>query len=169
MNVNKELQNVLFANTLFNGIPREKVKTCIKTKNYFKVDDGDIIYSSNDPSTEIYLIVEGEIKVKFTDKKDIDYKYLSDFFGEIEIQQKQKRTSSAIANKKSILYRISLSELNSLIKTDSRIGDNFRGIKSSAKSNYSHSQKNIIPDNLIEENSGEKIINFDSASEDLNL
>jgi signal-transduction protein with cAMP-binding, CBS, and nucleotidyltransferase domain len=169
MNISKELQNVLFANSLFNGIPKEQVKTFIKSKNCFQVTEGEILYSSNEPSSEIYLVVEGEIKVKFIDNKDIEYKYLSDFFGETEIQLKQKRYSSAIANKNSVLYKISLPELNSLIQTENRIGENFRGVKSSAKSNYSKSQKSIIPDNLINDNPDETIINFDSVSDDLNL
>ena len=124
MIVNQELVKMVGSNTLFKGIPKDFLKTVIKPKNYFGVKEGTIIYTKGDESTDLYLIVEGEVKIKFCDKNKIKHRFITDFFGEDELLNKDKRASHAVANHDSILYTINSEELNNLIQQQSKISEN---------------------------------------------
>lgn len=114
MIVDKDLQNLVLANSLFSGVPKDQIKSFIKPKNFFEAQDGEIIFTNDDVANEIYLVVQGEVKIKYSETKEVEYKYLSDFFGENEITNDMKRTSTSIANKDCVLYRISQAEIKSM-------------------------------------------------------
>jgi len=153
MIVNQELVKMVGSNTLFKGIPKEFLKNNIKPKNYFGVKEGTIIYTKGDESTELYLIVEGEVKIKFCEKNKVEHRFITDFFGENELLNKDKRASHAVANHDSILYTINSEELHNLIQQQSKISENLN-------------KKN---DNEELYNLHEKVGNENSESEDSNL
>ena len=124
MIVNQELVKMVGSNTLFKGISKDFLKTVIKPKNYFGVKEGTIIYTKGDESTELYLIVEGEVKIKFCDKNKVEHRFITDFFGEDELLNKDKRASHAVANHDSILYTINSEELQDLVQQQSKISEN---------------------------------------------
>jgi len=126
MIVDVHLINLLKRNVLFHSVDQSIVDTFINLKNFFVAKEGTLLYSDTDDSTSVFLIVEGEVKIKFPDGKKIKFKYLLDFFGEKEILDNSPRISSAIANKECILYRMSRDELNSLILDYPIIHDNFK-------------------------------------------
>lgn len=103
-------------NSLFSSVSESYLKTFIKPKNFFTAKEGTLIYSFDDEAKDIYLVIEGEVKIKFCDNRSIIYKTLSEFFGEKEILEKTKRVSFAIANKDCKLYRIEADELSILSK-----------------------------------------------------
>jgi CRP-like cAMP-binding protein len=122
--VNQELVKMVGSNTLFKGVSRDFLKSFIKPKNYFGIKEGTIIYSKGDDSTDLYLIVEGEVKIKFCEKNKVEHRFITDFFGEEEIINKNKRLSHAVANHDSILYSIKSEELENLIRQHSKISEN---------------------------------------------
>lgn len=124
MIVNQEHIKMLGSNTLFKGVSKEFLKPVIRTKNYFGVKEGTLIYSNGDESSELYLIVEGEVKIKFSNKNKVEYRYITDFFGENEILYKTERNSCAVANQDCILYSIKTEELERLITQLKIIKDN---------------------------------------------
>jgi len=103
-------------NSLFSSVSESYLKSFIKSKNFFTAKEGTLIYSFDDQAKDIYLVIEGEVKIKFCDNRSIIYKTLSEFFGEKEILEKTKRVSFAIANKDCKLYRIEADELSILSK-----------------------------------------------------
>ncbi len=103
-------------NSLFSSVSESYLKSFIKSKNFFTAKEGTLIYSFDDQAKDIYLVIEGEVKIKFCDNRSIIYKTLSEFFGEKEILEKTKRVSFAIANKDCKLYRIEADELDILSK-----------------------------------------------------
>jgi len=103
-------------NSLFSSVSESYLKTFIKPKNFFTAKEGTLIYSFDDQAKDIYLVIEGEVKIKFCDNRSIIYKTFSEFFGEKEILEKTKRVSFAIANKDCKLYRIEADELSILSK-----------------------------------------------------
>jgi CRP-like cAMP-binding protein len=117
------------SNSLFKSVPAEFLKTFIKTKNLLDVKEGTLFYSADDESREIYLILEGEVKIKFADQKNIEYRYQSDFFGEKEILDKTNRTSFVIANKDCKLYRIDEEDINSVLQGNEVILNNLKRIE----------------------------------------
>ena len=124
MIVNQELVKMVGSNTLFKGISKDFLKTVIKPKNYFGVKEGTIIYTKGDESTDLFLIVEGEVKIKFCSKNKVEHRFITDFFGEEELLNKDKRASHAVANHDSILYTINSEELNNLIQQQCKISEN---------------------------------------------
>ena len=127
--------NLLKRNVLFHSVNPSSIDTFMNLKNFFVAKEGTLLYSDTDEPRSVFLIVEGEVKIKFPDEKIIKYKYLLDFFGEKEILDNSPRISFAIANKECILYRISRDELNSLILDYPIINNNFEkgGYKKSPK------------------------------------
>lgn len=135
MIVNQELIKMVGSNTLFKGVSKDFLKTFVRPKNYFGVKEGTIIYSKGDESTDLYLIVEGEVKIKFCDKNKVEHRFITDFFGENELLINDKRLSHAVANLDSILYSIKSEELQNLIQQHSKIGENLNE-KNNNKDSY---------------------------------
>ena len=116
MMLNQNYLKLIQPNSLFSSVSESYLKSFIKPKNFFTAKEGTLIYSFDDQAKDIYLVIEGEVKIKFCDNRSIIYKTFSDFFGEKEILDKTNRVSFAIANKDCKLYRIEAEELNSLSK-----------------------------------------------------
>ncbi len=124
MIVNQEQIKMLGSNTLFKGVSKDFLKPVIKAKNYFGVKEGTLIYSNGDESSELFLIVEGEVKLKFSSKNKVEYRFITDFFGEEEILCGEKRFSYAIANNDCILYKINAEELKELMQLNKTLKEN---------------------------------------------
>lgn len=114
MIVDQDLIKLVKKNKFFRNIDPSFIDTFIKPKNFFVAREGTLIYTYSEASNRIFLIVEGEVKIKFAGGKLVEFRYLLDFLGEKEIIDNSDRISAAIVNKESILYQINLDELNSL-------------------------------------------------------
>ena len=126
MIVDGERIRLLKTNGLFKGISESLIKPYLKPKYFSEVKEGEIIYVCGDETSELFLIVEGEVKVKFSSNGNVKHKYLSDFFGEEEILNGSIRTSSAVANTDCVLFRISSAELRQLSSSNKKIIDNLK-------------------------------------------
>ncbi|MBT8378555.1 MAG: cyclic nucleotide-binding domain-containing protein [Ignavibacteria bacterium] len=150
MIVNSELVKMVSSNTLFKGISKDFLKSFVKPKNYYGVKEGTIIYSKGEEATNLYLIVEGEVKIKFCDKKKVEHKFITDFFGEEEILNKEIRASHAVANHDSILYSIKVEDLENLVQQQRKISGNL--VKKNDNDIYGFTEQNddeqLIPNEL---------------------
>ena len=126
MIVDAERIRLLKTNGLFKGISDSTLKPYLKPKYFFEAKEGEILYVCGDTASDLFLLVEGEVKIKFScnGNSNVKHKYLSDFFGEDELLKGSERTSSAIANTNCVLFKISSSELKQLSSTDKRIDAN---------------------------------------------
>ncbi len=114
-------------NKTFEGIKENKLFTWIDPdfisrlkfdhKKFFVYKAGCIIYRINDESDLLYLVVEGEVKIKnYHYEKSgsagsVIIKIKNDFFGEKEIIYRTPRASVAIANSDCTLYGLSINDL----------------------------------------------------------
>lgn len=142
-------------NNLLKGVPEYFFKRFYNPKNFQICKEGTIIYSPGEESGYLYLIVQGEIKVKYSEQKQVNRKYLYDFFGETELRKGIKRISSAVADSECILYKISYDELHTLCNGNIIINKNLKNmhdIKESNQSDFLYTELNLqIPEeNLIE-------------------
>lgn len=126
MIVDVQLFRLLKTNTLFRGVSLTVLKPYFKPKNFFQVNEGDVIFNSDSDPEELYLLVEGEVKLKFCQDRHIEIKYILDFFGEVEILKNCKRISIAIANTNCTLYKISASEIQLLAGENEMVNRNFK-------------------------------------------
>src|ERR1035438_1465818 len=112
---NKNLSAVK-KNALFKGVSNTNLNFNFNPKDFIEIGEGEIIYQSGDPSDFLYLIIEGEVKLKISRGVASPFilrKVYNDFFGEREVQENSVRKSSAIANKDTLIYIIRKIDLSS--------------------------------------------------------
>ena len=131
MIVDQDLLKLVRNNELFKSMPESFIKSFIKRKNFISVKDGTLLYSFEDEANDFYLIVEGEVKIKFCDNSNIERRYLLDFFGEKEILENSRRSSFVIAEKDCTLYKIEAATLLDLMEKNETIAENVKKIESS--------------------------------------
>lgn len=168
MVVNKESLKLLYENKLFDGISKIFLKSFLKRKNFIKVTDGEIMYNGDEETSEMFLIVEGKVKIKYSKDRTIEYKNLFDFFGETEILTKSKRNSFAVANSECVLYKISIAELNLLSKSEKTFNDN---LFKKDGDEISKPQESVTPDagTFVDPGNNKKksdILDFDQMQEE---
>lgn len=112
------------SNRLFTGIKESVLASFFDQKEIREAREGEILYKTRDVSNSIYLIIKGEVKVKFPSHSYVVTKIQNDFFGEKELIEETKRISSAMAFSKLIYYKIDKDLLNKIIKKNSLIEEN---------------------------------------------
>jgi signal transduction histidine kinase len=108
----------LINNKLFAGIDPKGIKLNLLQSNFLPFKEGDIIFQTGDKSEYLYLILDGEIKLKIHSSMNssiVRVKEKNDFFGDLELLESTPRKSSAVANNDSVLYKLSQKELLNLI------------------------------------------------------
>lgn len=117
MSSNKSIESIKL-NDFFKDLDFASLNIPFDAKNFLEFKEGDLIYSSGQPSDFVYLLINGEVKVKLNSVKRLFFKSPDGFFGETEIIQKEPRSSSALANSDCLVYKID-AELASRVLTDS--------------------------------------------------
>ena len=85
-------------NKFFTDVKEAVIDSIYKPDNFKEVKEGDVIYKTSDHSNELFLLLRGEVKIKFPSHNYISNKVFNDFFGEKELSDNTRRHSSAIAN-----------------------------------------------------------------------
>ena len=111
-------------NKLFAGVEASIVDSLLNTENFKEFNEGEVIYRSGDESNYIYLLLRGDVKIKFLPHNYISNKIFNDFFGEKEIFDKTRRNSSAVADSKCLLYVIEKANLEKLLNKTTLIKSN---------------------------------------------
>jgi signal transduction histidine kinase len=114
------------SNRLFTGVKESAVASFFDQKEIREAREGEILYKTGDASNSVYLIIRGEVKVKFPSHSYVSSKIQNDFFGEKELIEETKRISSAMAFSKLVYYKIDKTLLNKIIKKNSLIEENFK-------------------------------------------
>ncbi|MCL5029326.1 MAG: cyclic nucleotide-binding domain-containing protein [Bacteroidetes bacterium] len=127
----------LINNKLFDGVNASSMKFNLHQNNFLTFREGDVIFQANDNSENIFLIVDGEVKLKIPNALGsaiIYRKGKNDFFGEMELSEKTPRKSSAVANTDCVIYSLSRKELYEILSMNKTL------------------KKNIYPDEIDEVN-----------------
>ncbi len=171
-------------NRLFAGINPESLKINLKQGNFLEFQEGDIIYQKGDKDDSIYLIIDGEIKLKIRDPLSgvsVLRKGREDFFGENEFLNKNARYSSAVANTSTLLFKLNRTEIVAITSQYKNVLKNLNGdesildseeqsdnseVESGQETDGISSEKDDITDgadeiDLSELNSGDEQINWD--------
>ena len=114
------------SNRLFTGVKESVLASFFDQKEIREAREGEILYKTRDASNSIYLIIRGEVKVKFPSHSYVATKIQNDFFGEKELIEDTKRISSAMAFSRVIYYKIDKSLLNKIINKNSLIEENLK-------------------------------------------
>ena len=114
----------LDSNILFEGVNPEILRSFANPKNAIGKREGAVIFQKGDLAEYLYLLIEGTVKLKFTEPDGTNIyinKSENSFFGELELLSKTQRNSSAVADTDCRLYTLNLSELKILVKKDNVI------------------------------------------------
>jgi signal transduction histidine kinase len=129
MDQNKDI-SVVISNSLFKGVNDSSLNIHFNPKYFEEMGEGGIVYRSGEPSDFLYLIIEGEVKIKLPrsfSSPSLMIKTSGAFFGEKEILENCPRKSSAVANKNSLLYKIRKTDVSILIAEHQEIKFNLSG------------------------------------------
>jgi len=113
---NKNL-SILTSNLLFKGIDDSVVSPLFNSKNFQAEKEGELIFQAGDESQWLYLILQGEVKLKYFGTKGSNASFRrskNQFFGEREIIDRTTRISSAVADTDCIFYLINKEEIYQL-------------------------------------------------------
>ncbi len=106
----------IFSNILFNGLSNNSLPVNLNGKAYEDFKEGEIIYESGEESNFVYLIVSGKIKIKENGVKKLQFRRENEFFGEKEIILRSNRSSSAMAESDSTVYKLSKLDFEKLLE-----------------------------------------------------
>ncbi|MDR3611016.1 MAG: ATP-binding protein [Ignavibacteriaceae bacterium] len=145
MDQNKNISAVR-SNNLFKGALESNLQFNFNSRNFIEIGEGEIIYQTGESSDYLYLVIEGEVKLKLPrgfSSPSLTLKNNGDFFGEKEILENCVRKSSAVANKDSLLYKIRKADVNSIATLNQDIminlsGETKEGIETEANTNVAN-------------------------------
>lgn len=115
---NKNVQEVK-NNKLFAGISEQDLKHDFSHSEIRDFKEGEIIFSKGDPGDFLYLILEGNVKIKFSSESvfsNLIKKSSGDFFGEKEFFEEKERLSSAISDTKTRIFPLNRNEFITIAK-----------------------------------------------------
>lgn len=134
-------------NKLFSGIEESETKYSYNQKSILQFGEGDIIYVKGNEANTIYLVLSGEVKIKYSGDfagQGIVQKRENQFFGVQEFLSKIKRSSSAIANTACTLYPLQRSDFEQLQKRVPKILTNLT-IVDTEETEYTEKTSDILP------------------------
>lgn len=133
--------SLIIKNKLFLGINENSIKFNFDENELIKFKEGDVIFKKEDSSEEFYLLISGNVKLKFPvpdGVATIENKNKNDYFGEKEFFENTPRKSSAVAETDCTIFRIKRNDYNQLISLHSEIKNNLPGQGSDNFEDSSH-------------------------------
>jgi len=137
-------------NKLFAGVNEKLILSIFNQESFSGIKEGEVIYQAGDESKYLFLLLRGDVKIKYPRANYVSTKDFNDFFGEKEIVDETRRISSAVANSNCLIYKLEKKLFRKLIAKNSTLNSNL---------------ENFGEINLPEISSnGKPTFNFNSAS-----
>ena len=111
-------------NKLLLGVDEAVINTFFDGRELKEKREGEIIYKTGDDSTGVFLLLKGEVKVKYSSNNYVSKKHSNDFFGEKELIENTHRISSVVAFSRVYYYRIEKNLFKKLIQNNSAFSKN---------------------------------------------
>ena len=114
----------LTRNKLLAGVDEAVINTIFDSRELKEKREGEIIYRTGDDSRGIFLLLNGEVRVKYSSNNYVSKKQPNDFFGEKELIENTPRISSAVAFSKVYYYRIDQNIFKKLVAKNPAFNNN---------------------------------------------
>ncbi len=111
-------------NKLLAGVDEAVINTFFDSRELKEKREGEIIYRTGDDSTGIFLLLKGEVRVKYSSNNYVSNKHSNDFFGEKELIENTRRISSAVAFSRVHYYQIDKNLFKKLTLKNSAFNNN---------------------------------------------
>jgi len=106
-------------NKLLAGVDEAVINTIFDPRELKEKREGEIIYRTGDNCSGIFLLLKGEVRVKYSSNNYVSKKQSNEFFGEKELIENTRRISSAVAFSRVYYYQINKDIFNKLIQKNS--------------------------------------------------
>lgn len=158
----------IFLNILFNGVKNHSLPVNLNGKSFEEFKEGEIIYESGEDSNFVYLVVSGKIKIKENGVKKLQFRRDNEFFGEKEIIKNTQRTSSAMAEIDSTVYKLSKTDFENLLKKVPAIKQNIIDFTNLTEDDFKGNSEIEEVSSVAKEEISEIIQNDNSVEQNLN-
>ncbi len=123
-------KHILQKTKLFDDLTTQEWNELIKTAEQREYKEGDVIFSQGDQSTELYVVIDGEVEIQISIAPQLAESTVYtaktyDIFGEFAFVEPQPRSATARCTKESRLLMLRRDDFNELIKKFPDIGLNF--------------------------------------------
>lgn len=149
----------IFLNILFNGVKNHSFPVNLNGKAFEDFKEGEIIYESGDESNFVYLVISGKVKIKENGVKKLQFRRDNEFFGEKEIIKNTQRTSSAMAEIDSTVYKISKPDFESLLKKVPAIKQNIIDFTNLTEDDFNENNEVVETTSMAKEEFSETAAN----------
>jgi signal transduction histidine kinase len=123
MQQNRNIKEIR-VNKLLTGVSEALILSFFNQENFTSLKEGEIIYQSGDESKHLYLLLRGDVKIKYPKANYVSNRDFNDFFGEKEIVDETRRISSAVANSNCLLYKLEKKLFRKLIAKNPTLNSN---------------------------------------------
>jgi len=130
--------NQIFANRLFENCSNRVTGYNYSNRNFSEYKDGDVIFQAGDSANFVYLVISGDVKLKFKNSSKLIFKRTNDFFGDFEINKGTSRASSAVAVSDCVLFRIDKDTLKKILSFENQI---FLNMKSAEEADLKETEE----------------------------
>lgn len=113
--------------SVFEALSQEELAEIKDNATARHYRQGDIIFSEGDPVDYIYFIESGQVSIqiqKFTTQEEICSLGPSQYFGEMAVFYKDRRTATAVAATDAVLLSIDKATFLQMLQSHEAIGDN---------------------------------------------
>lgn len=114
----------IVVNKLFTDVTNSVISSFFKQESFSGLKEGEVIYQAGDESKYLYLLLRGEVKIKYPKANYVSNKNFNDFFGEKEIVDETRRISSAVANSNCLIYKLEKKLFRKLITRNPTLNSN---------------------------------------------
>ncbi|MCA2005126.1 MAG: cyclic nucleotide-binding domain-containing protein, partial [Ignavibacterium sp.] len=158
----------IFLNILFNGVKNHSFPVNLNGKSFEDFKEGEIIYESGDESNFVYLVISGKVKIKENGIKKLQFRRDNEFFCVLEIIKNTQRTSSAMAEIDSIVYKISKPDFESLLKKVPAIKQNIIDFTNLTEDDFKENNEVVETPSMAKEEFSETAANENNNDQMLN-
>jgi len=123
MQQNRSIKEITL-NKLFAGVSETLILSFFNQENYTRLKEGEIVYRSGDESKYLYLLIRGDVKIKYARINYVSNKNFNDFFGEKEIVDETRRISSAVADNHCLIYKLEKKLFRKMIARNPTLNSN---------------------------------------------
>jgi CRP-like cAMP-binding protein len=107
--------------TLWSGQGKEDLKSIVKLCKERSFEAGDKLVKKGDKGVGFYLILEGSVEVKASERLKLAKLGTGQFFGEMSLLDNEPRSADVIALEPTRCLILNAQELNAIIESNPRI------------------------------------------------
>ena len=111
---------------LFSELDAGEIADIMKLLRAQLVEEGEVIVREGDHAHSMYFIAAGSVEV-LLDKKKMRLE-TGQFFGEVAVLKKERRSATAVALTRTNLLALAAQDLHALMKRDKRIADRIKEV-----------------------------------------